>query len=35
VPLPWEPKDEKPLDVAVHTRESAVVEIPLVNLHPN
>ena len=35
VPLPWEPRDEKPLDVTVHTRESAVVEIPLVNLHPN
>ncbi|HSD96931.1 MAG TPA: SdrD B-like domain-containing protein [Sulfuricaulis sp.] len=35
VPLPWEPKDEKPIDVTVHTRETAVVEIPLVNLRPN
>jgi len=35
VPLPWEPRDEKPLDITVHTRETAVVEIPLVNLHPN
>jgi len=35
VPLPWEPRDEKPLDISVHTRETAVVEIPLVNLHPN
>ncbi|MGE5241058.1 MAG: SdrD B-like domain-containing protein [Bacteroidota bacterium] len=35
VPLPWEPRDEKPLDVTVHTRETAVVEIPLVNLRPN
>ena len=35
VPLPWEPRDEKPLDINVHTRETAVVEIPLVNLHPN
>jgi hypothetical protein len=35
VPLPWALKDEKPLDIAVHTRESAVVEIPLVNLRPN
>lgn len=35
IPLPWEPRDEKPLDVTVHTRETAVVEIPLVNLRPN
>jgi hypothetical protein len=35
VPLPWEPKDEKPLDVTVHTRETAAVEIPLVNLRTN
>ena len=35
VPLPWEPKDEKPIDVTVHTRGTAVVEIPLVTLHRN
>jgi hypothetical protein len=35
VPLPWEPRNASPLDITVHTRETAVVEIPLVILNRN
>jgi len=35
VPLPWEPRDEKPPEITVNTRKTTVVEIPLVNLRPN
>ncbi len=35
VPLPWELRDEKPLDVTVHVRETVETDIPLVNLRPN